>query len=196
MLRSPGSRAPARTATSSISVASARRPRTRRLRRASRAMTEPLAPPTAAQPQSDAEAREGSIDPRRSILLQAPAGSGKTTVLTQRFLRLLAPVREPDAVLAITFTRKAAAEMRGRISRALRGELAASDPSAARLRALATAALRHGASCGWDLLNNLGALRIQTIDSLNYWLASQLPVSVRAGGGFSINEHPGTPFQR
>src|SRR5438034_1190531 len=100
---------------------------------------------------ADAQARERAIDPYRSILLQAPAGSGKTSILTQRFLRLLCTVDEPGAILAITFTRKAAAEMRARVTQALRGEIASADPCAAELRALTAAALRHGATRGWSL---------------------------------------------
>ncbi|TLY90952.1 MAG: hypothetical protein E6K38_14545 [Gammaproteobacteria bacterium] len=78
----------------------------------------------------DLEARVRALDERRSILLQAPAGSGKTSVLTQRFLRLLATVDDPGAILAVTFTRKAAAEMRARVIRALRGEVRADEPGA------------------------------------------------------------------
>src|SRR5579864_3787295 len=91
---------------------------------------------------ADEYAREYATDPRRSILLQAPAGSGKTTVLTQRLLRLLAVVDEPEEILAITFTRRAAAEMRGRVMRALRGEVG-DGAQAERLRQLAAAALER-----------------------------------------------------
>jgi ATP-dependent helicase/nuclease subunit A len=139
---------------------------------------------------ADAEARERAIDPDRSILLQAPAGSGKTSMLTQRYLRLLCTVDEPDAILAITFTRKAAAEMRARVTHALRGEIAAEDPCAAELRALTAAALRHAALRGWNLAQDPGALRIQTIDSFTYWLASQLPIAARAGGTLRVTETP------
>jgi ATP-dependent helicase/nuclease subunit A len=145
---------------------------------------------------ADALARESAVDPRRSVLLQAPAGSGKTAVLTQRFLRLLCTVGEPGEVLAITFTRKAAAEMRGRVTRALRGEFEPGDPCAAELRAVAQAALQHGAARGWELLRNAGELRIQTIDSFNYWLATQLPLASRAGGALNVTETPQDLYQR
>src|SRR3984893_15875654 len=139
---------------------------------------------------ADAEARARAIDPSCSILLQAPAGSGKTSVLTQRFLRLLCTVEEPGAILAITFTRKAAAEMRARVTRALRGEIAAADPCAAELHALAGAARRHATVRGGDLWQAPGALRIQPIDSFTYGLASQLPIAARAGGALRVTETP------
>ncbi len=144
-------------------------------------MTEPA--------EADELARERAIDPGLSVLLQAPAGSGKTSVLTQRLLRLLAVVDEPEEILAITFTRRAAAQMRARVLRALRGEVD-EDAQAARLRELAAAALQRSQARGWRLAQDPGRLRIQTIDSFNFRLASQLPVTARCGGELVLSARP------
>jgi ATP-dependent exoDNAse (exonuclease V) beta subunit len=144
----------------------------------------------------DDAARVQACAPSVSILLEAPAGSGKTAVLTQRFLRLLCTVEDPGEILAITFTRKAAAEMRARVTRALRGEVAAGDPAAAQLRALAEGALAHAAQRGWKLEAEPHSLRIQTIDSFNYWLASQLPVASRAGAALKVTESARELYER
>ncbi len=144
----------------------------------------------------DEAARAAAIAPSDSILLEAPAGSGKTSVLTRRFLRLLTTVEDPGEILAITFTRKAAAEMRARVIRALRGEFAATDPEAPELTALAAAALAHGAARGWSIATQPQSLRIQTIDAFNYWLASQLPVASHAGGVLNVTDSAGELYQR
>ncbi len=138
----------------------------------------------------DEQARAAAGDPGESILLEAPAGAGKTAVLTQRFLRLLCTVEDPGQILAITFTRKAAAEMHARVTRALKGELTGEDAGTAVLRRLAADALAHGAARGWNLAAQPQSLRIQTIDAFNYWLASQLPVAAKAGGTLEVTESP------
>jgi len=134
----------------------------------------------------DEAARALALDPARSILLEAPAGSGKTTVLARRFLRLLAVVDEPEQILAITFTRKAAGEMRERIASALRS----ADNE------LAQAALARSKARGWSLEAHPGRLRIQTIDSLNRWLASQLPLAARGAGGIDVMEAPDALYHK
>ncbi|MGH8230917.1 MAG: UvrD-helicase domain-containing protein, partial [Steroidobacteraceae bacterium] len=135
--------------------------------------------------QLDQRARREALDAGRSMLLQAPAGSGKTTVLTARFLALLATVEQPEQIIAITFTRKAAAEMRRRVLSALQ---AARDGTAVTGIAseLLQAAHQRDAQRGWTLLQTPSRLRIETIDALNHWLATQLPVSARSGPSLEI----------
>ena len=140
---------------------------------------------------ADAAARERALDVSRSFIVQAPAGSGKTELLSQRFLALLATVEEPESVLAITFTRKAAAEMRGRILGAMRE---AATPGSTgrkwqkRTLELAARALAADHARDWNLIENPNRLRIQTIDALNLGLARRLPVLSGLGGGLEVME--------
>ena len=127
----------------------------------------------------DSAARTAALDPSRSFIVQAPAGSGKTELLIQRYLALLATVDEPEQVVAITFTRKAAAEMRGRVRRALGGAAAGEQGETPHRRAtltLARAAVERDEQRDWALLANPQRLRIDTLDAFNAWLAQQLPV--------------------
>ena len=67
----------------------------------------------------DQAERLKSLNPKSSYIIQAPAGSGKTGILVQRILSLLAHATRPESILAITFTRKASEEMHHRIQKAL-----------------------------------------------------------------------------
>ena len=128
---------------------------------------------------SDAEARDAALDPAQSFIVQAPAGSGKTELLIQRYLALLATVRQPEQVVAITFTRKAAAEMRRRVLRALRSAGENTPSAEAHERTtfdLARAALARDREHDWQLLAQPQRLRIDTLDAFNAWLARQLPL--------------------
>ena len=68
---------------------------------------------------ADLNEREQALDPARSFIVEAPAGSGKTGLLVQRYLRLLGVVDRPESIVAMTFMRKAAGEMKQRIYDAL-----------------------------------------------------------------------------
>lgn len=71
-----------------------------------------------------------ALDPQTSVVISACAGAGKTTMLVGRIVRALLEGCEPDTILAVTFTRKAAAEMRARLMDTLR-ELALGDDASA-----------------------------------------------------------------
>ena len=132
----------------------------------------------------DAVARGRALDPARSFIVQAPAGSGKTELLIQRTLLLLATVDAPEEIVAITFTRKAAGEMRTRVLRALdaarRGK-APEGPHEARTLELARAVARQDDVHGWRIAENPARLRIQTIDALCASLARQMPILSQFG---------------
>lgn len=73
---------------------------------------------------ADQPERHAALDVARSFIVQAPAGSGKTALLVERYLRLLKTVQKPEEIVAITFTRKAAAEMRERVGEQVSSDLA------------------------------------------------------------------------
>jgi ATP-dependent exoDNAse (exonuclease V) beta subunit len=138
---------------------------------------------------ADAAQRQLALDPLRSFCVSAPAGSGKTELLIQRYLGLLARVKKPEQILAITFTRKAAAEMRQRVVEALwaarRGETCAS-PHERTTRQLAENALLADAAGNWQLTRDVNRINIKTIDSFCGSLTRQMPVLSEFGGQAAI----------
>jgi ATP-dependent exoDNAse (exonuclease V) beta subunit len=140
-------------------------------------MTEPL-------PIEDAAARAQALDPARSFIVQAPAGSGKTELLVRRYLVLLARVDHPEEILAITFTNKAAGEMRDRVLKALasaNAETPPAEPHKHETWKLARTVRARDADKGWGIEQNPKRLRVQTIDALCLLLARQLPLSAGFG---------------
>ena len=137
-------------------------------------------------PRSDADTRNAAIRPAGSCIVQAPAGSGKTALLVTRFIRLLAGVEKPEQLLAITFTRKAAAEMRRRVIAALDADLVAEQPVREALGQHLEAVRERNKALDWDLANNPSRLQIKTIDSFAMSLAGRLPLA----SGFGRRSQP------
>ena len=140
---------------------------------------------------ADSQVREQALDPTRSFIVQAPAGSGKTELLTRRVLTLLTRVDEPEEVLAITFTRKAASEMRARVVETLLAAQSGEQPENDYQRegiALAEAVLERDAANDWQLLENTQRLNLRTIDALSSTFAHRLPIVSQLGGPAGLVE--------
>ena len=138
---------------------------------------------------SDQVTRKEALDPHRSFIVEAPAGSGKTGLLIQRYLSLLGNVERPETVVAMTFTRKAAAEIKQRViealERAIRNDTVQTEYERI-TRELAQAALRKHP----DLVSEPSRLQIETIDALCAMLARQMPIVSRFGGFAEVREGP------
>lgn len=127
----------------------------------------------------DRAARNAAVDAERSVIVQAPAGSGKTTLLVERYLNLLAMAEAPEEILAITFTRKAAGEMRARVLKVLAADFASDAPHEQGLVKASTALRPKIAQ--WRLLEQPQRLMIRTIDSFNRFLTATMPVATQLG---------------
>ncbi|MGB6975405.1 MAG: UvrD-helicase domain-containing protein [Terracidiphilus sp.] len=156
----------------------------------------------------DQPQRVAALDPARSILVQAPAGSGKTDLLTRRFLRLLAEVDDPSHIVAITFTRAATAEMRHRVLYELDAASEESATSSAdethaeppedslSMRVLARRALARSRRLNWKLLDLPSQLRIDTIDAFCREIALQQPLLSGLGGRLEHSPQPHELYRR
>jgi ATP-dependent helicase/nuclease subunit A len=136
---------------------------------------EPVRPTVSSKGQgpfaADQAARTYAVDPRHNVVLEASAGTGKTTVLVQRYVNLLAVGVDPANILAITFTRQAAAEMRERIIATLRRAAAESDEGRKRWLALR---------------DRVGDIAISTIDAFCYALLREFPLEAGLAPGFTV----------
>lgn len=148
-------------------------------------MSNPLGPsegePEAAESRIDARdrlGRERAVDPRHNVALEASAGTGKTRVLVDRYVNLLKAGVDPSHVLAITFTRKASAEMRERIVATLRAAAASGEIAPSR----------------WNALRDRTAdIGISTIDAFCLSLLREFPLEADLDPGFSMADETEVP---
>jgi len=128
---------------------------------------------------SDFELRERALH-LRSFIVEAPAGSGKTRLLTDRYLKLLTIVDAPEEIVAITFTKKAASEMKSKIlERIKKGE-----------SPFAQTILKRSQEKGWDIEHNLSRLKVMTIDKFCHNVVSQIPILSKMGDKPNVTDTP------
>src|SRR4051812_14097580 len=140
--------------------------------------TAPGVEPRRAASDPDAAARAFAADPAQNVVLEASAGTGKTSVLVTRYVNLLARGVDPANILAITFTRKAAAEMRERIVRELRKAAALATFDRARWTALR---------------DRLADIQISTIDAFCLSLLKEFPLEADLDPGFGLADETEVP---
>jgi len=147
-----------------------------------RATDEPPATAVVAQPPAPADADSGArafaVDPAQNVVLEASAGTGKTSVLVSRYINLLKAGVDPANILAMTFTRKAAAEMRERIIRELKAAASRSEFDRARWN---------------DVRDRLGEIAISTIDAFCLSLLREYPLEADLDPGFEMADETEVP---
>src|SRR5688572_26598703 len=126
----------------------------------------------------DAAARQRAVDPAHNVVLEASAGTGKTHVLVDRYLNLLSRGVDPANILTITFTRKAAAEMRGRILTELRRRAESGGPDQKLWR---------------DMRERSGDVAISTIDAFCLSLLREFPLEANLDPGFEMADETQVP---
>jgi ATP-dependent helicase/nuclease subunit A len=126
----------------------------------------------------DRAGRERAVDPRFNVALEASAGTGKTRVLVDRYVNLLRAGVDPSEILALTFTRKAAAEMRERIITTLR---------------LAGARGEFPPSRWRELRDRTADVAISTIDAFCLSLLREFPLEADLDPGFQMADETEVP---
>ncbi len=141
----------------------------------------------------DSAERKKTRDLTKSFIVQAPAGSGKTTLLINRFILALASSDRPEKVLAITFTKKAAEEMRERVISFLNAPVDELDKDLAMaLKIIRNKSQRNS----WNLYKDPSRLSIMTIDAFCIWLKARVPTSKVGSYTYSIEEFPENLYKK
>ncbi len=140
------------------------------------------------QNNNDAKARARALDTSESFIVRAPAGSGKTTLLVNRYIHLLSVVDNPEEILAVTFTRKATAEMRERILNILDPDSPHRLPTK-KDNSMVERVRQRAVELNWNLQQQPSRLQIMTIDGLAGRLVRSMPWASRFGSAPRVTEN-------
>ena len=134
--------------------------------------------PTSEPPPLDQGERDFASDPLNHVVLEASAGTGKTKVLVDRYVNLIEAGVDPRNILAITFTRKAAAEMRDRVLTSMRERKETSPAMKARWLALK---------------DRVAEINVSTIDAFCFGLLREFPLEANVDPAFEIADETEVP---
>lgn len=145
----------------------------------------------------DAKARSHALDPNQSFLIQAPAGSGKTQLLVARYMHLLLTCNKPDAVLCVTFTKKACGEMQERMHMALNlhTQQEPEKPHERELWQVSHQVAKHAKARGWCLDTLTQKLEITTMDSAFQSFLKKAPSPYRETSKRNLITEPESLYQ-
>ncbi len=126
----------------------------------------------------DSQIRRKALDLQHSYIVQAPAGSGKTELITQRYLKILSVSIMPENIFCLTFTNKAIAELKERViyflQLAQNNQLPPQKYQHINYK-LAKDALKQDKKYNWNLLENQHRIKILTIDSISNMIVNKYP---------------------
>ncbi len=137
-----------------------------------------------------------ATDPHSNASVHASAGTGKTWLLVTRIIRLLLAGAQPESILAVTFTRKAAGEMEQRVMERLHELMCAEPEQLDKLLEQAgmapeTGLRRHARKLYEQLLFNPWRLRCTTFHAFCQELLQRFPLEAGIAPGFEISESTG-----
>lgn len=136
--------------------------------------------------------QQRAVNPHHSIWVAASAGSGKTSVLTNRVLNLLLNDTAPEKILCLTFTKAAAAEMANRISDTLRNWAIADDAALSGALKMLTgqepseAFMQKARRLFVALLETPGGMKIMTIHSFCQSVLKRFPLEAGIAPHFEV----------
>ena len=144
-----------------------------------------------------AETARRAAGPRSSVWVSASAGTGKTTVLTERLLRLMLDGTDPARLLCLTFTRAAAAEMANRLDAEL-ARWATMPPGALTQRLVALTgqfpdetSIARARQLFARVLDTPGGIKIATIHAFCQTLLRRFPLEAGVSPEFAVIEERG-----